>query len=570
MDGCLRRGCLCPITRDRHCRATIRLARYRRTRIIIACCIGFFLALILAWYHGERGVQQVTGTELLIIGLVLAVGGGFLWRFAAASRTAENKIAALPNETRIDEFPVAIPEKSIAVLPFDNLSHDPDNAYFSEGIQDEILTRLAKSAELKVISRTSTQKYKSAPDNLREIAHQLGVAHILEGSVQRAGEQVRINVQLINALTDAHLWADTYDRKLTDIFSVESEVARAVAEALRAKLTGSAEKILASKPTENPEAHQLYLKGRYFWNRRTEENLKTALSYFQQAIDKDPTYALAYAGLADSYALLPVYSPTPPKDNIIRAIAAARRALELDPDLAEAHTALANALVTDLQFAEAEHEFKRAIDLNPNYATAHQWYSECLQTQGRFEEALVEAKKAYELDPLSLIINSVVGMAYAVNGQNVEAQQQQRRTLEMDPKFGPAQFMLAETFEEKGDFKAALEAYQKAYDSSATVLRSAMIARMHAVLGRPEEARRILNQLLQRAENQYVNSYAIALIYVALNDKENALACLEKAYDERGIELGGDTGSLKIDPRLDPLRGDPRFQNLLAKFMGQQ
>jgi adenylate cyclase len=538
--------------------------------LIIAACTGFFLVLVLAWYHGERGAQRVTGTELLILALLLATGGGFLWRFAATSRMAENKIAALPNETRISESPGAIPEKSIAVLPFDNLSHDPDNAYFSEGIQDEILTRLAKIAELKVISRTSTQKYKSAPDNLREIAHQLGVAHILEGSVQKAGEQVRINVQLINALNDAHLWADTYDRKLTDIFSVESEVARAVAEALRAKLTGSAEKILASKPTENPEAHQLYLKGRYFWNRRTEENLKTALSHFQQAIDKDPTYALAYAGLADSYALLPVYSPTPPKQNINRAIAAARRALELDPDLSEAHTALANALVADLRFAEAEHEFKRAIDLNPNYATAHQWYSECLQTQGRFDEALVEAKKAYELDPLSLIINCVVGMAYAVNGQNAEAQQQQRRTLEMDPKFGPAQFMLAETFEEKGDFKAALEAYQKAYDSSATVLRSAMIARMHAALGRPGEARRILNQLLQRAEDQYVNSYAIALIYVALNDKENALACLAKSYDERGIELGGDTGSLKIDRRLDPLRDDPRFQNLLARFMGQQ
>ena len=205
------------------------------------------------------------------------------------------------------------------------------------------------------------------------------------------------------------------------------------------------------------------------------------MSYFQQAIDKDPTYALAYAGLADSYALLPVYDhAVPPKENVIRAIAAARRAIELDPDLAEAHTALANALVADLQFAEAEKEFKRAIELNSNYATAHQWYSELLQTQGHFKEALVEAKKAYELDPLSLIINTVLGMALVVNGEIDEGLQQQQRTLEMDPKFGPAQFMVGEIFEEKGDFKAALEAYQKAYNSSETPIRLAMIARMNA------------------------------------------------------------------------------------------
>jgi tetratricopeptide (TPR) repeat protein len=225
--------------------------------------------------------------------------------------------------------------------------------------------------------------------------------------------------------------------------------------------------------------------------------------------------------------------------------------------------------VADLQFAEAEREFKRAIELNPNYATAHQWYSECLQTQGRFKEALVEARKAYELDPLSLIINSVLGMALVVNGQTDEGLEQQRRALEMDPKFGPAQFMVGEILEEKGDFKAALDAYQGAYGSSASTMRLAMIARMNAALGRPEEARKTLNDLLERAQHQYVNSYQIALIYLALNDNENALARLEKAYEERGIDLGGNTSSLKIDRRLDPLRGDPRFQKLLAKFMGE-
>jgi len=552
---------------------------------VVAVVLGFPIALVLSWafeitpegiklesdVEPNKSIRRKTGRKLVAITTVLAViaAGLFIYRIVGTGRRGIRSEEADNGRRSAASLPV--PNKSIAVLPFDNLSRDPDNAYFCEGVQDEILTRLAKIADLKVISRTSTQKYKSAPENLREIARELGVAHILEGSVQKAGDQIRVNVQLINALNDAHLWADSYDRKLTDIFGMESEIARTVAETLRAKLTGAAEKVLASKPTENAEAYQLYLKGRYFWNRRTEQNLKTAMGYFQQAIDKDPTYALAYTGLADCYALLPVYSNSvAPKDNIIRAIAAARRALELDPDLAEAHTALANALVADLQFAEAEQEFKRAIDLNPNYATAHQWYSECLQTQGRFKEALVEAKKAYELDPLSLIINSVLGMAFAVNGQYEEALQQQRRTLEMDPKFGPAQFMVGETLEGKGDFKGALEAYQKAYDSSATTMRSAMIARMHAILGRPEKARRILNELLERAQHQYVNSYPIALIYVALNDKENAISHLEKAYDERGIDLGGDTGSLKIDRRLDPLRSDPGFQKLLAKFMGQQ
>ena len=354
------------------------------------------------------------------------------------------------------------PNKSIAVLPFDNLSGDPENAYFSEGIQDEILTRLAKIAELKVISRTSTQRFKSAPNDLRQIAQQLGVANILEGSVQKANDQVRVNVQLINALTDTHLWADTYDRKLTDIFAVESEIARTVAETLQAKLTGSAEHVLAARPTENPEAYQLYLKGRYFWNRRTEESMKEAISYFQQAIALDPSYALAYAGLADGYALMPVYGRNPPKEDIHRSLAAARHALELDDTLAEAHTSLANALVDDLQFAAADREFARAIALNPSYATAHQWFSESLQAQGRFQEGFAEIKKAHDLDPLSLIINCVLGSNLSLIGHHDEALLQLHRTLEMDPNFSIAQFMLGQVLEDKGKLQEAAAAYEKA------------------------------------------------------------------------------------------------------------
>src|SRR5690242_17101398 len=231
-----------------------------RRGITLALVVGFFVTLVLAWYHGERGAQRVTGTELLIIGLVLSLGGGFLWRFAAVSRRPDNKVAA-PNENTTSEPARAILEKSIAVLPFENLSEDRSNAYFAEGIQDEILTRLSKVTDLKVISRTSTQRFKSAPENLSEIAKQLGVMHVLEGSVQRSNDQVRVNVQLINALTDAHLWADIYDRKLTDLFAVESDIAKTIADTLQAKLSGSEKRALAARPTENTEAYQLYLQG---------------------------------------------------------------------------------------------------------------------------------------------------------------------------------------------------------------------------------------------------------------------------------------------------------------------
>src|SRR4026209_2310016 len=276
--------------------------------IVLLIVVGFPIALVIAWAFEltPGGIKRTEEADLVYPGRsrgrawiyvvisagLLSAGLFFLGRYTA------------PNENKIGN----VPAKSIAVLPFENLSRDPDNAYFAEGIQDEILTRLAKVADLKVIARTSTQRFKSAPDDLQQIAKQLGVTNILEGSVQKVADQVRVNVQLINAVTDAHLWAETYDRKLTDIFAVESEIAQAVAQALQATLTGSEKRSIAKKPTENPEAYELYLKGRFFWNKRTGVDLRKAIEYFQQAIAKDPNYALAYAGLADCYDLLCEYS----------------------------------------------------------------------------------------------------------------------------------------------------------------------------------------------------------------------------------------------------------------------
>src|SRR5437773_1262222 len=303
--------------------------------LVVLTIAGLPVALVLAWMFEitPQGIKRTATADALpasarpkkygwvyvvIVGVAVSVGLFSLGRYTARET---------PN-------PVRTPAKSIAVLPFDNLSRDPDNAYFSEGVQDEILTRLAKVADLKVISRTSTQHFKSAPENLPQIAKQLGVTNILEGSVQRVADQVRVNVQLINALTDEHLWADTYDRKLTDIFAVESEIAQAIAQALQATLTGSEKSSIAKKPTENPEAYELYLKGRFFWNKRSGVDLRKAIQFFNQAIAKDPSYALAYAGMADSYLLLPNYGGAPTADVVPSARAAVIKAHELHDSLA--------------------------------------------------------------------------------------------------------------------------------------------------------------------------------------------------------------------------------------------
>jgi TolB-like protein/Tfp pilus assembly protein PilF len=392
--------------------------------LIVACCVGFFVTVVLAWYHGERGAQRVSGTEILILALLLALGGGFLWKLALSTRTAHTTLGTVPSSP-----PVSIPEKSVAVLPFDNLSRDPDNAYFCEGVQDEILTRLAKVADLKVISRTSTQQFKSKPDNLPHIAKQLGVAHILEGSVQKARDQVRVNVQLINAMSDAHLWAETFDRKLTDIFAVESEIATKIADVLEARLTGSEKILMAKRPTDNPEAHELYLQGRFFWNKRSATDLKRSIDYFDQAIAKDPNYAPAYAGEAQAWSILSAYNGASPADSYPKAEAFAQKALAIDESSAEALVGLASVKARyhfDVEGALADYE--RAIQLNPNDAAAHHWIGgDCFAATGQHAREVAELKRALELDPLSPIIASNLGVAFTRAGRVEEAVVQLRK-----------------------------------------------------------------------------------------------------------------------------------------------
>jgi TolB-like protein/Flp pilus assembly protein TadD len=536
--------------------------------IVLLIIIGLPVALVLAWMF-ELTPQGIKRTEtadampatarskkhawiyVVVIGAAISTGLFFLGRYAAGNRTPRQSEGA------------TVPQKSIAVLPFENLSRDPDNAYFAEGVQDEILTRLAKVSDLKVISRTSTQHFKSAPDDLGEIAKKLGVTNILEGSVQKAGDQVRVNVQLINAMNDAHLWAETYDRKLIDIFSVESEIAKAIADTLQAKLTGSEKTSIAKTPTVNPEAYELYLKGRFFWNKRNGEDLRKAIDYFNQAIAKDPNYALAYVGVADSYLLFSNYAAVSPVDSIPPARSALKKALALDDSLAEAHASSGLLATTELELQRAIDELKQAVELKPNYATAHHWLSLAWMTVGQFDPAIAEAKRAVELDPLSLIINADFSWLYLCGRRYDEAEAQARKTLEIDPHFFLAHYYLGQVLQFTGRASEAIAEYQKAFDVTKDPYPLAALGQIYARTGRVEEARKIVARLKEEAKSRFVAPYSMALVLIALGEKARAIDELERAYREG---TGAYLFVIKVDPFLDDLRGDPRFEALVQKI----
>lgn len=540
--------------------------------IVLLLVLGFPAAVIFSWafeitpegivreseIDPTKSITRKTGRKIVAITTVLGViaAGLLVFQFLRASST---------NAPRHSEAATVIANKSIAVLPFDNLSRDPDNAYFVEGIQDEILTRLAQIADLKVIARTSTQRFQNKGD-LPEIGQQLGVAHLLEGSVQKVNDEVRINVQLIKAANEAHLWAEVYDRKLTDVFAVESEIAKTIADTLQAKLSGSEQHAIAARPTENAEAHQLYLKGRFFWNKRTGDDLKKSIDYFQQAIAIDPNYARGYAGVADAYVLLPGYTAGAPRDCYPKAIAAAKKAIELDETLAEAHTTLGMAIWSyNFDFAQANREFERAIELNPNYATGHQQYGNVtLAALGRFDDAIAEGKRAVELDPLSLVINADLGMTYYFARRYDEAIAQHRKTLEMDPGFYFARFGLGEALAAKGALGEAISEYQKARALNDDPYVLALLGNAYARSGKRTEALKILDQLKELSGQRYVNAYSFALVYLGLGDKEEALRWLDQSYQDRA---GSDVGWIRVDSLVDSLRGDPRFEAIAEKIV---
>ena len=541
--------------------------------IIVLIAIGFPIALVIAWAF-EATPEGIKRTEVadkmpavagqkkhawiyvVIVGAAISVALFFLGRYTAQSREGGRPPATAGS----------LPQKSIAVLPFDNLSRDPDNAFFAEGVQDEILTRLAKVADLKVIARTSTQKFKSAPADLREVAKQLDVTNILEGSVQKVNDQVRVNVQLINALTNAHLWADTYDRKLTDIFAVESEIAKTIADTLQAKVTGSEKQMMAAQPTSNTEAYELYHKGKSLWEKRSGDNIPKAIAYYEQAIARDPNYALAYTGLAKAYILLPFYTGADRLDAGSKAKDAALKALRLDPNLAEAQAALGKVLFfREIDLAGAMREYKRAIELNPNDATAHHWFgNDSLAALGRFEEAIAEGKRAIELDPLSTVINVDLGETFYYAHRYDEAERQMRKTLEIDPTSFYAHYNLGIVLQLKGDLSGAIAEYKKAKQLGDNPLVSTLCAQAKAQAGDKDAALRMLSDLDKISQHREVVGYLRALLYLSLNNKDEALRWLEQGFAERD---GSNICWIKVDPLLDSLHGDPRFEALVQRVV---
>jgi TolB-like protein/Flp pilus assembly protein TadD len=532
--------------------------------IVVLIIIGLPVALSLAWAFEltPEGIKRTDAADavgehsrghtwiyIVVIAAAFSIGLFFLGRFSAGNKTAS---------------PAGISNKSIAVLPFDNLSRDPDNAYFAEGVQDEILTRLAKVADLKVISRTSTQHFKSAPENLREIAKQLGVTNILEGSVQKAADQVRVNVQLINAMTDAHVWADTYDRKLTDIFAVESEIAKTIADTLQAKLSGSEKAMIAAQPTSDTTAYELYHKGRSLWEKRSGDNIPKAIAFYEQAIARDPNYALAYAGLAQAYILVPFYAGAERLDSYAKAKEAALKALYLDPNLAEAHAALGKVLFqSEIDLAGATREYKRAIELKPNDATAHHWFgNDTLTALARFEEAIAEGKRAVELDPLSTVINTDLGTTFYYARRYNESLRQLRKTLEIDPTSFYAHYNLGILLQATGDLSGAISEYEKAKRLGDNPLVSTLCAQAKAYAGDKDVALRMLNDLDELSKHREVVGYLRALLYLSLNNKDESLRWLEQGFEERD---GSNISWIKVDPLLNSLHGDPRFEALVRK-----
>ena len=453
--------------------------------------------------------------------------------------------------------------RSLAVLPLENLSGDPSQDYFSDGMTDELTTELGQISQLRVISRTSAMTYKGARRPLPEIARELNVDAVLEGTVLHSGNRVRITAQLIGASADKQLWGRSYEVELRDILSLQSEVARSIAQEIRIELTPHEQAALKSVDPVNPEAYEAYLKGRYFWNKRTPDNLKKAIDYFNQAVEEGPKYAPAYAGLADSYALAGdwKYAVLIPKDAYSKAKAAATMAIALDSTLGEAHISLAFCLDNfDWDWAAAGKEFVRGIELSPGYATGHDWYGWHLAALGRNREAVAEVEKAEVLDPLSLIVNADLGEELLVARRYDEAIKQSRKTVYLDPFFAPAHFVLGQALTQKHNYNEGTGELQKAIElSPGSTAFTANLAYVYAVSGRRDEAVKILNALKNRSPQSSSNAPEIAMVYVGLNDKDQAMAWLEKAYAERFSPW------VLMRPCFDPLRTDPRFHNLLQR-----
>lgn len=492
----------------------------------------------------QRGRVQRHKTSLVVASVVLALG-----------------IAALAYYFHVRN--AEIPIDSIAVLPFENQNHDAETDFLSDGLTDSIINSLTQIPNLKVIARSSVFRYKGKQTDPIAVAKELGVRAVLTGRIMQRGDDLTVGVELIDARDNKQLWGDRYEQKLPELLTVERKIANEITSNLRLRLSGADKEHATKRYTENPEAYQLYLRGNFYWNKRTGDAIKTAIGYFDQAIEKDPGYALAYAGLANCY-VVPA-NPQPPTEKMPKAKAAAKRALELDESLAEAHAALARVLMTyDWEWNDAEKEFKRAIELNPRYAIAHQWYGDYFSVTGHPKQAIAEQRQALELDPLSLPINFALGLALLNARDYDKAIEQFQKTLELDPNFPLVHAHLPEAYEKKGMYEEAIAGFQKG-----TALRGgtewsfsmAGLGHVLGVSGRKAAARGVLDELKRRSRQEYIPADGIALVYAGLGDKDEAFTWLERARAEHSFKMAW----LKVEPQWDSLRDDPRFTSLLQR-----
>ncbi len=508
------------------------------------------LAAAPATERARRGRYVAVGIAAAVA-VAIAIGGGmYLLRSGSGGNGAGNS----------DE-----PINTLAVLALENTSGDPDNEYLGDGIAESLISSLSQVPELKVTSRDSAARFKGKEVEANVIGQQLGVRAVFKGQVRQVGDSLMVSVELIDANDNHQIWGQQYLRKATDIFALQQEIARDISDKLKLKLSGENQQKLAKRGTQNPEAYEAYLKGRFWWNKRNEDGFKKAAEYFQQAIEKDPNYALAYAGLADAYFIPESFGLVSPADAFPKAKATAMKALELDDTLAEAHASLGLIkMIYDRDYSGAEKEFQRAIELDPTYATAHHWYSLLLiDALGRNDDGLTQIKRAVALDPLSLIINRNLGQDLAFVRQYDAAIDQLRKTIEMDPSFVPAHWALADTYAAKKMYPEAIAEAERAVSLFEGPFELSILGYSYGIAGRKQDAQKILDRLREMARQRYVPAYSYAIVYLALRDKDQAFQWLDKAVEERSSLV---VYFLKAEPMFDPLRNDPRYHDLLRRM----
>ena len=480
-------------------------------------------------------------------------------RFATGAEFAD-ALAPRIVETTLSADGRAEPSaRSIAVLPFTNMSADPENEYFSDGITEEIINALTQLEGLHVAARTSSFAFKGKTPKIAEVGTTLKVATVLEGSVRKAGSRLRITAQLVNVADGYQMWSERYDREMDDVFAIQDEIATAIADRLKVTFAGTSDEPIVRPATENMEAYQLYLKGRYMWNKRTKDGLEQAVEFFNQAIERDAGYALAYSGLADAYLVIGSYRHMPRSEARRKAREAAEKAIELDETLAEAHTSLGQVLRLERDWRGEEQEYRRAIALNPNYATAHQWYATLLGALGRLDEALSEIRHAEELDPLSPAISVTVGIIYALRRDYDAAIEQFEKTLELDPNFFTPHAWLAQVYVWKHMYEEAIEETRKVHEARPDLPDVlAGMANVYALVGQVEKA----DELVQEAKDRGADPGVIGVAYIGLGDLDQAFEWLERGFEEDSWILF----HLKTHPWFDPIHSDPRYSDLLRRM----